>query len=214
MRLLIVTPQFPASGDPNRGRPIYQGIRQLAKMADVRVVSPIASYPSWAQPRSDLFRAPSTARVASDCDEEYVQYQALPLLTRPFNGHLCGRALHHHVSAFTPDVLLAYWLYPDAFGAMLAARRAGLPLLAGARGSDLRVRDPLSRLLTRPVVRSARRLLVVSEDLGRVATRDYTADAARIRTVPNGCDASIIHPRDRQSARHALGVRQDAEMVA
>lgn len=213
MRLLIVTSQFPVSGDPNRGRPLYQTIRQLAKLADVRVVSPIATYPAWAQPRSYLFRAPSTTRVVSDCDVEYVRYPALPLLTRPVNGHLCAHALHRNVGAFAPDVVLAYWLYPDAFGAMLAARRAGVPLVAGARGSDLRVRDPLSRLLTRPVVRSARRLLVVSEDLGRVAARDYGADAARIRVVPNGYDASIFHPRDQESARWALGVPQEAELV-
>lgn len=213
MRLLIVTSQFPVAGDPNRGRPLYQTVRELAKLAQVRVVSPVATYPDWAMPRSYLYRRPTTAAVVSDCDVQHVQYRALPLLTRPLNGYLCARALDAEARAFAPDVVLAYWLYPDAFGAMLVARRAGLPLVAGARGSDLRVRDPLSRRLTRPVVRSAQRLLVVSDDLGRVAARDYGADPARIRTVPNGCDASIFHPRNRQAARGGLDVPQDAELV-
>lgn len=213
MRLLIVTSQFPLAGEPNRGRPLYQTIRELATLAVVRVVSPVATYPGWALPRSYLFKAPTATSVVTDCDVRYVQYPALPVLTRPLNGYLCARALHAEVGAFQPDVMLAYWLYPDAYGAMLAARRAGIPLVAGARGSDLRVRDPLSRQLTRPVVRAAKRLLVVSEDLGRVAARDYGADASRIRTIPNGCDASIFHPAERGSARRALGVRQDAELV-
>lgn len=213
MRLLIVTSQFPIAGEPNRGRPIYQTVRELSKLADVRVLSPVATYPRWATPRSYLFRASDPAHTLPDCDVRYVEYPALPLLTRPLNGWLCARTLHAPLRAFAPDVVLSYWLYPDAFGAMHAARRAGLPLVVGARGSDLRVRDAVSRRLTRPVLHAAQRILVVSEDLGRVAARDYHADPARIRAIPNGCDATIFHPRDRNEARVALGIDAAAELV-
>lgn len=213
MRLLIVTSQFPIAGEPNRGRPIHQTVRELSKLADVRVLSPVARYPRWARPRSYLFRASDPAHTLPDCDVRYVEYPALPLLTRPFNGWLCARTLHAPLREFAPDVVLSYWLYPDAFGAMHAARRAGLPLVVGARGSDLRVRDAVSRRLTRPVLHAAGRILVVSEDLGRVAARDYDADPARIRAIPNGCDATIFHPRDRNKARAALGIDADAELV-
>ena len=213
MRLLIVTSQFPIAGEPNRGRPIHQTVRELSKLADVRVLSPVARYPRWARPRSYLFRASDPAHTLPDCDVRYVEYPALPLLTRPFNGWLCARTLHAPLRDFAPDVVLSYWLYPDAFGGMHAARRAGLPLVVGARGSDLRVRDAVSRRLTRPVLHAAKRILVVSEDLGRVAARDYDADPARIRAIPNGCDATIFHPRDRNEARAALGIDADAELV-
>jgi glycosyltransferase involved in cell wall biosynthesis len=214
MRLLIVTSQFPIAGEPNRGRPIHQTVRELSKLADVRVLSPVAAYPRWATPRSYLFRASDPAHTLPDCDVRYVEYPALPLLTRPLNGWLCARTLHAPLREFAPDVVLSYWLYPDAFGAMRAARRAGLPLVVGARGSDLRVRDAISRRLTRPVLHAAQRILVVSEDLGRVATSDYDADPARILAIPNGCDATIFHPRDRNEARIALGIDHDAELVA
>ena len=213
MRLLIVTSQFPIAGEPNRGRPIYQTVRELSKLAEVRVLSPVASYPRWARPRSYLFRASDPAHAVPGCDVRYVDYPALPLLTRPFNGWLCARTLHAPLREFAPDVVLSYWLYPDAFGAMHAALRAGLPLVVGARGSDLRVRDAVSRRLTRPVLHAAQRILVVSEDLGRVAARDYDADPTRIRAIPNGCDASIFHPQSRAEARAALGIGADAELV-
>lgn len=213
MRLLIVTSQFPIAGEPNRGRPIHQTVRELSKLADVRVLSPVARYPRWARPRSYLFRASDPAHTLPDCDVRYVEYPALPLLTRPFNGWLCARTLHAPLREFAPDVVLSYWLYPDAFGAMHAAKRTGLPLVVGARGSDLRVRDAVSRRLTRPVLHAAGRILVVSEDLGRVAARDYDADPARIRAIPNGCDATIFHPHDRNEARAALGIDADAELV-
>jgi teichuronic acid biosynthesis glycosyltransferase TuaC len=213
MRLLIVTSQFPIAGEPNRGRPIHQTVRELSKLADVRVLSPIATYPRWAAPRSYLFRASDPAHTVPGCDVRYLDYPALPVVSRPFNGWLCARALHAPLREFAPDVVLSYWLYPDAFGAMRAAGRAGLPLVVGARGSDLRVRDAVSKRLTRPVLHAARRILVVSEDLGRVATRDYAADPARIRAIPNGCDATIFHPQNRAAARAALGLDADAEWV-
>lgn len=213
MRILIVTSQFPIAGEPNRGRPLLQTIRALSEMAQVRVVSPIATYPRWAQPRSYLFRDAAPAFQVPGCDVEYVSYPALPLVSRPFNGASCARALQRPLQSFAPELVLSYWLYPDANGAMHAARRAGLPLVAGARGSDLRVRDAISRRLTRPVVHAARRLLVVSEDLGRVATDGYGADPARIRVIPNGCDATVFHPADRAQARHALQLPPQAELA-
>ena len=112
------------------------------------------------------------------------------------------------VAGFAPDLVLAYWLYPDAYGALLSARRAGLPLVAGARGSDIRVRDPVSRRLTRTVVGGADRLLVVSRDLGRLGVSDYGADPAQTRAAtcarggppkpadlaPNPCGRVACHP--------------------
>lgn len=213
MRILVVTSQFPIAGEPNRGRPILQTVRALSRRAEVRVLSPVARYPRWARPRSYLFRAADPAHAVPGCDVRYLEYPALPALSRPFNGRLCARTLHAPLREFAPDVVLSYWLYPDAYGAMRAAQRAGVPLVVGARGSDLRVRDAISRRLTRPVLHAAQRILVVSEDLGRVAVRDYGADPARIRAIPNGCDAAIFHPQPREAARSALGLDAAAELV-
>jgi teichuronic acid biosynthesis glycosyltransferase TuaC len=212
MRILVVTSQFPIAGEPNRGRPILQTVRELARLADVRVISPVATYPRWARPRSYLFRAPLPQQM-QDCDTEYVSYPALPMVSRPFNGHLCGMAITEAMARFAPDVVLSYWLYPDAFGAMRAASRLGIPWVAGARGSDLRVRDAVSRMLTGQVVRRARRLLVVSEDLRRVAIERYGAAPDRTITIPNGCNAAIFHPASRSEARRQLGVDEGAKLV-
>lgn len=213
MRILVVTSQFPVAGEPTRGRPIHQTVTELSRLARVRVVSPVARYPRWARPRSYLFRAPDPAEPVTSCDVVYVTYPALPMLTRPLNGWLCGRALRAEARAFKPDVILSWWLYPDAHGALRIARELGVPLVAGARGSDIRVRDPISRHLTRPVVRNADLLLVVSADLGRLAVSDYDADAGAVRVIANGCDAEIFHRRDRSEARTHCKVAAEAELI-
>jgi glycosyltransferase involved in cell wall biosynthesis len=213
MRLLIITSQFPIAGEPNRGRPVFQTVRELARLATVRVLSPVAVYPRLLQPKSYLARAPGGDPVAGEVDAVHVPYRAIPALTRPFNGHLAARSLAPEVARFAPDVVLSYWLYPDAFAAQRLAQRCGLAFVAGARGSDIRVRDAISRRLTRRVVRGAQRLLVVSADLGRLAVSGYGGDPARVRVIPNGCDAAIFHPRERAPARAALGIADDAELL-
>ncbi|MEO8011350.1 MAG: glycosyltransferase, partial [Dokdonella sp.] len=213
MRILVVTSQYPVAGDPHRGRPIQQTLHQLARLASVRVVSPIAYYPRWAQPRSYLFRPPVPGAALTDLDVDYVTYPAFPGVTRPLNGWLCARAIRKTCVATAPDLILSYWLYPDAFGAQIVARELGVPMVAGARGSDIRVRDAISQRLTRRVVRGAERLLVVSADLGRLAVSDYGADPSRVRVIANGCDASIFHLRDRLEARRACGVDEHARLV-
>ncbi|MEO7433124.1 MAG: glycosyltransferase [Dokdonella sp.] len=211
MRILLVSSQFPIAGEPTRGRPIYQTARELATLAEVRVVSPVAMYPSWAQPKSYLFK-PADAAVTG-IDTAYVTYPALPIVSRPFNGWLAARAIAPELARFNPDVVLSYWLYPDAYGAMLVARKAGVPLVAGARGSDIRVRDRISKALTRRVIRSADQLLVVSEDLGRLAVGEYGADPTRVHAIANGCDAMTFHLGDRAVARTNLAIDPSVELI-
>lgn len=213
MRILVVTSQFPLKDEPTRGRPVYQTVRELSLLADVHVVSPVAEYPRWTRPRSYTFRAADGSHEVEGCSVEYTRYPVLPVVSRPLNGWNCGRTLDSALLRFRPDVVLGYWLYPDAVGAMQAARRAGVPFLAGARGSDLRVRDAVTRYLTRPVVRAARRLLVVSEDLGEVAAARYGAERDRIRVIANGCDAAVFHATGRDAARAGLGLAPNARLV-
>ena len=214
LRILAVTSQFPLAADPTRGRPLHQTLQALSRHATVRVTSPVARYPAGLHPRSYVYRNADTAFQPEGCSTHYVHYPTLPVVGRLSNGLACARALKPVFAEFSPDVVLAYWLYPDAYGAMRVAHEAGLPVVAGARGSDLRVRDPLSRRLTRPVVVGAQRLLVVSEDLALVARDRYGADPERIRVIPNGCDTRLFHLQPRAQARARLGIAQDARVIA
>lgn len=214
VRILAVTSQLPVAGDPGRGRPLVQTLQALARKASLRVLSPVAHYPPLLRPRSYLFHAASPGHAVPGLPIEYLRYPTLPLAGRLSNGLACAAALRAAIRRERPDVVLAYWMYPDAWAAWRVARSLGLPLVAGARGSDLRVRDRMSAWFTRQVAADADRLLVVSQDLGRVAVSRYGVDARRVRAIANGCDAGIFHPRPRGAARAGLGFPADARIVA
>ena len=213
MRILVVTSQFPIAGEPTRGRAVYQTVRALAELADVEVVCPVAMYPRWARPGSYMFRDPGVEFQPEGVSTRYVTYAALPAVSRPLNGWSSSRPIGAALRESQPDVILAYWLYPDAYGALLAARECGVPVVAGARGSDIRVRDAISQRQTRRVVAEATRLLVVSDDLGRLAVQKYGAQPHKVRVVSNGCDIRLFRVQDRAQARAALRVDTQRELV-
>lgn len=214
MRILVISSQFPLAADPLRGRPILQTVRELARIAEVEVASPVAIYPRWALPSRYPFHEPDPGyRPLPGIPTRYVRYRALPGLTRAFNGWACARALLRDVPRGLHDVVLGYWLYPDCFGALAWARARQLPVVCGARGSDLLRASGLTKVQVRRVVRGADRLLAVSPQLADVAARGLGADPARIAVLPNGCDTTLFRLADRDAARSALGIAADSELV-
>jgi glycosyltransferase involved in cell wall biosynthesis len=143
----------------------------------------------------------------------YARYRAFPKLSRAFNGWSCTRALLRDVPVADYDVVLSYWMYPDCFGALGWARRHGLPVVCGTRGSDLLVPDWLTNWQTRRAVSGADRVLAVSRQLAKMACSRYGAPASRVAVIPNGCDTSLFRPADRAAARTALAVAPDSELI-
>lgn len=215
LRIALVTPLFPIHGEPYRGIPIYNTALELRNLADVQVFCPFAVYPRWKvlQPSSYVYRPPDKDFQPPLIPVEYVRYFAVPGVSRPLNAWNCRSALLPALRRFAPDLVLAYWLYPEGRGALLAARNLGLPVVGGARGSDMkRPPDPLSRYLLQRTVRTFDGVLTVSEELRRSAI-SLGADPSRVRTVLNGCDTRIYHAANRDEARSRLGLPADAEIV-
>ena len=212
MRVLVVTSQFPLPGDMQRGRPIYQTVLHMADLASVSVVSPVATYPWPLAPRSYDYHG-TDGGIDAPVAVNYVKFGVLPWISRPVNGWLCSRALATEIASARPDAVLSYWLYPDAYGALSVARRLGIPIVVGARGSDLKARDAISRFLAGSVARKADHLIVVSKDLERVAVRRCGVRPDRVSVIPNGCNSSIFQRRDKRAARAKLGIATEARLL-
>lgn len=214
MKIAVVTSQFPVAGDPSRGRPILQTVEALATMASVEVFVPNASYPRWLSPRSYRYVPSGADRVTMHgVPVTYLSYATLPVIGRLLNGSGVARAIRAPLRKYAPDVVLSYWLYPDACGAAVVAAELGVPLVAGARGSDLRARDRVSLWLTRRALHHARRVLTVSDDLQRIAIQQHGVAPARVTTIANGCNTRIFHPGSRMAERQRLGLPADARLL-
>ena len=214
MRLAVVTSQYPVPEDPTRGQPVRQTIDALSRLTPLEVFVPNAVYPGWLQPRSYRYATTSSGTLSRDGYRvHHVTYGTLPLVGRVLNGRSAARALSEPLRRFAPDLVLAYWLYPDAYGASAVARRLGIPVVSGARGSDLRARDRLSLTLTRRALDRSAGVLAVSDNLRSIAVDRFRVPAERATTIANGCDSRIFRLTRRADARAQLGLPNEIRLV-
>jgi teichuronic acid biosynthesis glycosyltransferase TuaC len=215
LRIALVTPILPLAHDRTRGRYIFETAAALARRADVRVYFQLNRYP---EPGPLGWRTLLRGDVDEACDVdgldvECFSYPSVQFATRLLNGLTSSRYLTPRIAAFAPDVVIGYWVYPDGFAALRAARSLRVPCVVGALGSDVHVRSGIASWLTGRVIRRADALVTVSEAMRVAALRDFGADATRVHTIVNGFNTGVFQPGSKQAARVALGLPPQDRLV-
>ena len=231
MHFVVATPYFPTSADPTAGNFIErQAIALAARGHRVDVVHiqprpwPLRGLaPRW---RARLALPDRERRAALDVYRaRYLSTTQRPALRR-FQAGAVARAIHRvlrrHRSLAAADVLYAQWLVPFGYGAMLAARRAGMRCMVIARGADLNLwsATPAVRRQLLTVLAEADAVLgngsyVPAEIVGLVGG----AATRPVEVVYNPCDLEAFLRIDRaddgvrRAARRALGLPETGRLL-
>jgi glycosyltransferase involved in cell wall biosynthesis len=202
LRLAVITPHFPTRTEPHRGAPVWNSITALARMADVDVY---CTYPRYVGPRPAWLHEGSVG-ASDEFRAQLLEYRALPAVSRVLNGQSILRALRRQVR-YRPDVILAYWIYPDGYAAVRLAQEIGTRAVLFSRGSDLKINAafPLTKSAYRYAISNAAAVIGVSRDLADCASR-LGARPERNYAIPNGIDTSLFSLRDQAEARRALSI--------
>ncbi|HXY13189.1 MAG TPA: glycosyltransferase [Terriglobales bacterium] len=212
LKVVVVTSIFPIPTQPYRGHSVYENVLALSKNMEVKVICPFPRYPRWFKPRYD-YRHPDLPCSPPGVEACYFEYPALPGVTRCINGLVCANRLEAYFREYMPHLACNFWLYPDGYATVAAARKFGIPAVICSIGSDLnRIADPASRWLTRLAMKRASFVVTKSEDLRDRAIR-MGIHPGKVRTVRNGCDPAVFHLADRGAARAELAVDDQAELV-
>jgi glycosyltransferase involved in cell wall biosynthesis len=213
MRILTISSLFPRATAPHHGVFVFQRMEAVARAgAEVRVVAPLPWVPPGPVPRSyaSVRSVPATDQIGS-LAVNYPRYFMLPKLgmrgqARSYSGAV-RRALTAVLRQFTPDLLDVHYLYPDACGVALAARRVGIPYVCSARGSDVKLvaRIPWARERIRQALAGAAGVIAVSHDLAE-EMRGLDLCRGTVRVIPNGIDPEKFYRRNRDEARRELGL--------
>ena len=213
MRITVVTSYFPTSARPYGGNSAFQTLRLLKPYASIEVICPLERYLDVKGLRPPRYERSDPSWQPPEFKTTYVEYPAIPLLTRPINGRVCARLLLPYVRDSRPDLILNYWLYPDGYAAVRAGRALGVPVILGAIGSDLRARnDRFTIKLVREAMLEADAVITVSEEL-RAQAILRGVPAGKVTAILNGCDTTVFRPGDCSLAREQVGCDAEAELV-
>lgn len=206
---------FPVPHDKTRGRYIYETTRCLSELATVRVYFQQLRYPSlpYLKSSSYLYGRLDSRYSSPDVDVEAGEVFALPGISRPLNGEAISRYLYPRLRVFQPDVVLAYWLYPDGYAAVRAARRLNVPSVVGALGSDIHVQNALNQWFIRRTLARADAMLTVSQHMRATAIANFTLPPAKVHAIVNGYNSQVFYPRPQAQVREQLGIPADQRLV-
>jgi len=191
---------------------VYQTLQHLQEYAELQVFCPLPAYPNWCRPAFDR-RRDGLPSPLPDIPALYFAYPALPGVTRPLNGFTCAHYLVRLLRTSPPDIILNFWLYPAGYAAVSAGRKLGVPVIAGAIGSDLNaIGDPVSRWFTCKTLHGASQIIVKSRQLRQQALA-LGAEPEKVHVIVNGCDSGLFFVHNRNLVRPELNVPASAELV-
>jgi len=220
LRVVVLTTFFPSPRDPFRTPFLRNLVDAMAADCDVDLVIPVPRRPQIGSWRDGVPVPP--VETYADRTLLHPRYLAVPGLHWLSGLTYCVgvwrtlRALKQRHGRF---VLHAHCAYPDVVGAAIAARCLGLPLVATAHGSDINLsaRERLLRPQIRAALRSAQRVIAVSDPLARAVAALTDLAPPRIECIPcAGYAANVFHPRapaDLAVLRQALGLDADTRLV-
>jgi phosphatidyl-myo-inositol dimannoside synthase len=192
LRVLVLTSTFPRWAGDTEPRFVLDLCRRLLAVADVLVIAPHA--PGAA--REEVLEGVAVRRfryfwprwqavayqggIAARLREKPSRLLQLPL----FFASLWW-AIRRSVRAWSPDVVHAHWIIPQALIARLAA--AGRPIVCTSHGGDLYgLRSASMRRLKSWVLRGCRAITVVSDDM-QAHARELAPDRP-LHVIPMGTD--------------------------
>lgn len=212
---MVVTNLYPNCNEENRGVFIRQLVERLAGEFEISVICPIPWRPKFLVNSSQDIPKQD---VINGIKVEYPRHLVIPKMMRFSYGWLMYLALlpvlkrMHKTSSI--DLISAHWLYPDAFGAMKAAKKIHIPIVVHALGCDINEYSKywLRRIQISQVLKTSDRVVVKSGDLAIQAKR-LGAPINNIRTIMNGVDKDKFYPRSMIEARNEIGLSSSTKYL-
>ena len=210
MKILFISTTYPTPRKPRQGAFNFNMVNSLKVHHDVRVIAPVP----WVEYFS--FNGRSLQIDSSVCGSDWhPTYFYPPKLFRSNYGWCFWQsilpAIRQLEKSFVPDLVVGYWLHPDAAAARRVADRFGVPCVAFSGGSDLKrlTANPARKIEITKVLLKTDQLIVVSQDLAECAI-NLGMPAEKIDVVYRGVNQECFQKSDRQQARLICEVDQDA----
>lgn len=210
---------YPTPNQPQQGVFVQRRLQALGELTDVSVIAPSALV-QYGAPKGARVRFSNGWRPGNRVDG-HVPIWHTSWIYPPFSGSLTPfwlalqliRPVRELRKKFSFDVIDTHFGYPEGIAGALLSRVFGVPFTMTLRGNEPKhSRSRRGRFWMAFALRRAGRIFTVSERLRRFAI-DLGAEPAKVRTVPNGIDATVFCPHDRTACRLKYGLPLDRHLI-
>lgn len=211
MRVVSVSIPYPRPEHRFDGLFVHRRLSALAERVDLRMISPRPWFPGL-RPR------PANAPGVEDgVTVSRPRMFYLPGALKGLDGFWLRRCLLGEIGRLRRerpiDLVDAHFEYPEAVGAVGAARALGLPVFVTLRGLLPKyLATAARREQCLGALREATGVISVAHSLKQLA-EENGIDGAKIRVIPNAIDARTFAPGPREAARAELGVDPAAPLI-
>lgn len=218
--IVVLSSLFPSAVQPGAGLFIRERMFRVGKHLPLTVVAPTPWFPLQSLIRrfKPGFRpgAPGQENQAG-VDVFFPRFLSIPGLFKRWDGFMMALGalpqLRRLKAAGKLDIIDAHFAYPDGYAAYLLGKWLELPYTVTLRGTETRLLATTGlaqRAMT--AICAAARVFSVADSLRQLALKQG-ADPLRIEVVGNGVDIQRFFPVDRSSARAALGIQENAQVL-
>lgn len=216
LKILLVTNLYPNKFEPTRGIFTEQIVEKLKNNHQVEVVAPTPWFP---RKLSNILKRPVLpfTDIRNDVRIYYPRYLVIPKMARSLYGIFFFFGVFGTLSrlkkSFKPDVINVHWMYPDAFGTVLAANILGIPVVTHSLGCDINfyAQYPVRRFFIKCALRWSDHNITVSKELEAKIVR-LGSTSAKSTTVMNGVNQALFIPKDKKLLRHDLSLPLDKRL--
>lgn len=234
IKILLFSNLFPNPAQPLRGNFVESLCKEMGKMAEITVISPLPWFPNTALIKTlgnkiNLLTMLSHDRLQyseipyfvqwNGFDVYYPRYPFIPVLSRPFHPTLVTLAVFGLVKKLVAEkdinIINAHWIYPDGISAVWSGKQINIPVVVTAHGCDLNHYSHYK--LRRPQIlwalKNSNKITTVSNALYERTTKELGINKNKVVMIPNGVDTDRFHLRNRKEAKKQLGLNQNKKYL-
>ena len=219
MKILALTNLFPSGPRPRNGIFLKHRLQYLSRLPGVeyRVLVPLPWFPFTARIFGSYAKLAQTPREddSTGIQARFVRYPMLPKISMwltPFSIALCALKALREIkrSGFDPDVIDAYYLYPDGVAACLVGLCLRKPVMLTALGTDatqIAQRTVPGAMMRWASQHSIAVTAVCQSLVDQLISCGFASE--KLQVVQHGVNPELFSPPDdRPAVRRAFGLKR------
>lgn len=216
MRVISVSHMFPNSINPHIGVFVKERLKHVSQKTNLTMVAPVQSFPfsDCTDKYAGLSRL-QDKEVIDGMTVHHPRYFLIPKYFKILDAMFYGKSLAPYMDNMASqadfDIFDFHWVFPDAIGGLLWARKLGKKTVVTVRGNEAiyyfdrnRIRKVVQKRLS-----EFDHVIAVSNDLKNKILSEFGVDRSRVTVIPNGVDTEKFRCTDMSEARRHCGLVDD-----